>query len=348
MSISIFDRSLNWIDEGREGRNIGLSMGFNRLNNYVPNLQRGTYYLIGGETGSGKTAFTDNCFLFNPYDYTKKLSVYKMKVLYFSLEISPVIKIIKGMARKVYMDYNIRTDVNKILSRGPNKISQEIYDAVKKTREYFNEFENCVSIYENARTPSEIYRVIRKYANENGKFFTDRNGELVYKPNNLYEHVVIIVDHIGLLSGGNKKEAIDDLSFKLIWFRNICSYIPVVVSQFNRTISSTDRFKLEKVEPQLSDFKESANTQEDANVVFGLFSPNRYKMTNYYDYRIDLLGNSFRALHLLKNRDGDADVSIGLRFRGDIGHFTELPPAKLMTEEKYDEIRINEGEERSK
>ena len=79
------------------------------------------------------------------------------------------------------------------------------------------------------------------------------------------------------------------------------------------------------VEPQLSDFKNSSNTQDDANIILALFSPKRYDMEKYKGYDIIKLKDRFRAMHLLKNRDGEADKFIGLDFVGQVGHFSELP-----------------------
>lgn len=47
---SIFDDVLEKVDRGRAGLNVGLPMGFNRLVEYLPNIQQGTYYLIGAGT----------------------------------------------------------------------------------------------------------------------------------------------------------------------------------------------------------------------------------------------------------------------------------------------------------
>ena len=81
----IFDQVIDKIDRGKQGLNIGLPMGFDRLVDYVPDIQQGTYYLIGGETGTGKTAFADNCFLYNTYDWIKNnpKTTIKMKMIYW-------------------------------------------------------------------------------------------------------------------------------------------------------------------------------------------------------------------------------------------------------------------------
>ena len=39
-------------------------MGFNRLVEHIPNVQKGTYYLIGASTGCGKTSLVNDAFNF--------------------------------------------------------------------------------------------------------------------------------------------------------------------------------------------------------------------------------------------------------------------------------------------
>ena len=79
------------------------------------------------------------------------------------------------------------------------------------------------------------------------------------------------------------------------------------------------------VEPKLSDFKDSGNTQQDANVIFALFSPHRHELESFRGYDIKKLKDRFRSLSLLKNRDGASDIRIGLQFVGEVGYFKELP-----------------------
>lgn len=125
----------------------------------------------------------------------------------------------------------------------------------------------------------------------------------------------------------------------MIILRNKCYHSPVLVQQLSRSLSSTDRFKLNKVEPQLSDFKESGNTQEDANVVLALFSPRRYEIPEFRKYKIGLLKDRFRSLSILKNRDGEADKILGMCFIGETGSFYELPKGEELTEADYEKIQ---------
>ena len=87
---------------------------------------------------------------------------------------------------------------------------------------------------------------------------------------------------------------------------------------------------MDMVEPKLSDFKDSGNTQQDANVIMTLFSPRRHELEKFRGYDIAKLKDRFRSVSVLKNRDGEADVRVGLQFVGEVGYFRELPKAKDM------------------
>jgi len=62
-----------------------------------------------------------------------------------------------------------------------------------------------------------------------------------------------------------------------------------------------------------------------ANVVLSLHNPNADGVDNYKGYNIKVLGDHFRELTILANRDGLSDISIGLLYHGKPGTFNELP-----------------------
>jgi hypothetical protein len=103
------------------------------------------------------------------------------------------------------------------------------------------------------------------------------------------------------------------------------------------------RLKNGDVEPQLEDFADSSQTQNDADVVLALFDPMRYKVQDPSGYDLNKLRDEFgakyfRSLRLIKNSYGEDDVRIGLGFLGQIGMFKELPKVKYMNENVYNEI----------
>lgn len=340
---------LHEIDKGVQGLNTGLPHGYDRLVEYIPNIQKGTYYLVGGELGSGKSALTNDMFVYRPLDWylaNKDKTDIKLKIKYYSFEISKRDMGFKALARKIYLEYGILLDINYILSKGRNKISTEHYDLVRKNLGYIDELNSIIDIHDLPKNPTGIWNDMLEYAMDNGtgiEKVSDGNFRFNgdYKPNDTNLHTLIVVDHVGLTRKErefNKKEVIDKLSEYMIILRNKCGFSPVLVQQLNRSISSSDRFKLDRVEPQLSDFKESGCTQEDANIVLALFSPQRYELSSYRNYNVKRMGNRFRSLSILKNRDGEADKVMGLKFIGEVGHFEELPKGIEMSEQNYLDI----------
>ncbi len=87
-------------------------------------------------------------------------------------------------------------------------------------------------------------------------------------------------------------------------------------------------------------FKESSQTQEDADIVLALFDPIRYKVQDPSGYELNKLKDGFgakyfRSLRILKNSFGEDDIRVGLGFMGQIGTFKELYKQKDMTDADY-------------
>lgn len=339
----------NKIDLGRTGLNKGLPHGFDRLVEFIPGIQQGTYYLVGAESSVGKSAFVNNSFVFNPIDWyiaNKDNTDIKLKIHYYSFEIAKEMMLYKAVCRKIYLDYGVVLDVNYILSRGKFRVSDEHYELVVKNLDYFDEMNDILNIYDIPMNPTGVWHDMLKYAGDNGKGLTDYKFNGDYVPNNPNEYNLIVLDHISLIKkerGFTTKDLIDKMSEYLIVLRNKCNYIPVVVQQLNRSGNDPVRIKTGKMEPMLSDFKDSGNTIADSNICLSLFSPSRYEMETHRNYVIDPanggLYNRYRSLQILKNRDGEADKTIGLKFIGECGHFSELKPAADMGPMDYSTIK---------
>lgn len=349
--MKIFDRTLEAIDNGRLGLNEGLFHGFPRLTEYIPNIQKKTYYTVAGETASGKTALTDYMFMYSPFDYIKSFNGdtdLKLKIIYWSFEIDIESKITKGICQKIYKDYGILTDVNYILSKGKNRISDEVYQLVLNTRGYFDELHDVVEIYAEAMNPTGISKRVEEYMQS----VSNKHGEgyqTYYTPKDSNLYVLNIIDHCGLIKAQadapTKKERIDAISSKLISYRNKYGMIPVMISQFNRGIASVERElasknkpDYSKVRPQLADIKDTGSLAEDSNVVLSIFSPNRYSIPDYNGYDITKLRDRHRSVSVLKGRDGVPDLDLGVCYLGECGLFKELPIPNEITQAHYSSI----------
>ena len=346
MSFDILDAEVN---KGLAGKNKGIPMGFDRLTNYV-GIRKGMYYLIGGNTGSGKTSFIDDAFVLNPVDWSLskegRESGIKVKVWYRSMERSRAYKMAKWMSRKIFIDQGILIPVGKLLG-WKEVMTKDEHDLYLHYKDYMNELCEVVTLIDGPENPVGIAKELKVYAEANGTIEQLDKWNKVYIPNDPNEITMVVVDHIGLLktttAQPTKKDAIDKMSDELRFARDFYGYSPVVVSQFNRSISNPTRIKNGDVEPQLEDFADSSSTQNDADVVMGLFDPIRYKVADPSGYNLDKLVDSFgakyfRSLRVIKNSYGEDDIRIGMGFLGQVGMFKELPRKKEITDDDYEAI----------
>lgn len=338
--LSLWDRLEREVEKGIAGKNKGIAMGFPKLSRYVSNIQPGRYDLIGGATGTGKTAFVDSAYVYNPLSriLTDPDPQFTLKILYYSIEIPPLQKIAKMVCRKLYEDYNIQLDAESLFTKGERQtLGRDIATKVFSYRDYFERIVTDNIIFHSSASPDYVWMTVKEYVEANGTIKQEGGIIHQYIPHKPNEIVVIIIDHISLIDknkrDSNKKEAIDRLSKMLVAFRNIFNISAVVVSQFNRGIEGMDRRKLDAVEPQLSDFKDTGSTQEDCNTALSLFYPFKYGIEKHNGYDIRALHRYYRSLSILKNRDGVDNLTMGMFFMGQNGIFKELPLASQLKED---------------
>lgn len=337
--MTIIQRVIQEMEEGMAGRNTGLPFGkYDRLVEIIPNIQRKTYYLIGGGTKAGKSAFVNDAFLFSPYDALQLSNPNNIVVnwLLFSFEIDAQSIIQKGVARRLYLEHGIIVDTKYLQSKGNNRLSPEILQLAKETVPYFEKMEDSLTIFEIPENPTGIKIYLEEYFEARGKSYFKEvyNGAKKYRifdhyvPNNPNEYTIAIVDHVGLVKGEKDaqttKEAIDKLSKVLLGARNKYGLTPVVVQQLNFDNTSSERFKQKRITPLLSDFGDSRYTTRDANYIITLFSPYEFELLEFEGYNTGLLKDRVRRLEVLRSRESAGNKIIYLNFCGENGIFREL------------------------
>lgn len=342
-----FEQLKQEVQQGLDGRNGGIPMGFDRLNRYI-GIRKSMYFLVGGLTGSGKTSFIDDAFVLNPFDWYISHSdpKIKLRIIYRSMERTRVYKLAKWVGRRIFLDHGVIIPVPKLLG-WTEKMTADEHDLFLMYQDYMGQMDEVITIIDGPENPVGIAKELKAHAVKNGRIEQVDEYNKRYFPSNEREITIVIIDHIGLLKTTKdqttKKQAIDKMSDELRYARDFYGYTPVVVSQFNRDISNPIRIKNGDVEPQLEDFAESSSTQNDADVVLALFDPMRYKVADPSGYDLEKLkdeygGKYFRSLRLIKNSYGEDDVRIGLGFMGQIGMFKELPRRRDMTDADYEAV----------
>jgi DnaB helicase-like protein len=354
-----FQELKQMIEDGMEGKNSGIPMGFKRLNNHI-SIRKSIYYLVGGYTGSGKTSLVDDAFVLNPIDWWLdvgfKQNDIDFEIIYWSMERKVEFKLTKWLARKMFLDSGgTPISLNKILGwvEKKDRLTRDEYELFCHYEEYYDRILEKVHIIGGPQNPMGVKKYVDDYALKNGRMEGEAYNK-VYVPNKPNKVTLIISDHIGLtrkekrdgIQLSSKKEIIDTYSEDARRFRDLYGFSPVFVSQFNRDIANPMRIKNGDVEPQLEDFKESGNTQEDADIVMTLFDPMRYKLPDPSGYSLEKLRDGegrkkYRSVKILKNSYGSDDIRIGLAFQPEIGCFKELPKVRDITDDDYTSVLDN-------
>lgn len=349
--MSDFDDLVKDMEDGIAGRNAGIPMGFQRLNNHIT-IRGSMIYVLGGFTGSGKTALVDDAFVLNPADWIIKdqgKSGIELEIIYWSMERKKKFKLFKWISRRIFLDTGVIIPVNRLMGWVPkeSRLNKEEFELVLTYRDYVDALLRIVTLKDYPENPTGIRKYIKERALQNGEIQDLGDYQSKYIPNNPNKVILNIYDHIGLIKKEKdlliKKEIIDKSSADARYFRDFFGISSVFVSQFNRDIANPMRIKNGDVEPMLEDFKDSGCTQEDADVVLSLFDPMRYKVADPGRYNLDKLKDvagrkKYRSLRILKNSYGSDDIRIGLAFQPIIGMFKEMPKLVDTTEDVYQSV----------
>lgn len=330
------------------GELIAIPWSLRRLNNIIPGVEQGKYILISANPKAGKTQLADYLYMYEPVEwYLRNKSKIGLKILYFSLEMSRSSKILQAMSYKLNKSYDISISPQNLKSSFEKYILDEsvlkIVNSVK-FQDWLHEFESVVTFIDNVRSPNRIYNYVKEYAEQNGKFIG--NGDYKrYIPNNPDEYVIIIVDHLSLLSpdNGTLFDAIYDYSaYKCLEFRDKYNYCIVNVQQ-----QSADSAKqifdyrgnsvIEKIRPTADGLADCRLTSRDVNLMISLFNPASYNLDIYEQIDLRRIGRWHRELYVNLNRDGYANAMVQLYFNGAVNEFSELPYE--LTEDGYNNIK---------
>jgi replicative DNA helicase len=137
---------------------------------------------------------------------------------------------------------------------------------------------------------------------------------------------LIIIDYLQLMSGGsetkgNREQEIGSISRALKGMAKELNVPVIALSQLSRAVEVRGGAK----RPQLSDLRESGSIEQDADIVAFIYRP------EYYQIMEDEQGQSLKGVTefiIAKHRNGALDT-IKLRFRNEIGRFTDFEDADL-------------------
>jgi replicative DNA helicase len=361
---SIFNRTLELIKENKERAEKGLSnvipAKFTRFQQFVPGIDRKKYIIITASSGVGKSKYAKYMYVMNAYEqYLKDPNAFQLKIFYFCLEESKEAFMNSLISYKLFTDHGLMIPSDDLNSKLFG-VTDEVLGYIEQLQSYFDEFEKVVEVVDWYQVPYAMSKYVSDYCESVGTWswreYTKPDGTkekahdyFTYNEPNKY--VIAVFDHINLFqpeSGLSLHQTLSRFSSQYcLGLRDKYRCTIVAVQQ-----QSADKERLEfsfagksidiKLEPSLDGLGDNKLTQRDADLVLGLFAPTRYNIDYHRGYNVMLMGDAYRCLIVLKNREGVPNARIGLHFLGAVGAFAELPKSNLLVNESsYDDILRN-------
>lgn len=331
------------VEKARAGTNVGLRNGMGNLSRYTYGTHKGRYYLIGADSGVGKTTISDFMFVMKAYE-SAKIRNKKLYIIYYSFEISLEEKKARWASYFIWELFNEVIPADYILGRIEGlMVSDQHMDMIRTAYLYIEQMmEYChMVVVEDPVHPTRIFHdMIDHHFEKIGTIKREKShdpakkGRIVgYTPNPGEEEAVTIkiLDHMALLmneQGFDTKQTMDLASKYDVTLRNLFGLTSVNIQQFNTDITSTYRMAKKGdglITPQRIDFGDSRYTFRDANVVLGLIKPSIYDIPSYHNYDITKLDEYFIAMHLMKNRHGASQRMLPLFLNAASGVSEDLP-----------------------
>ena len=196
------------IEEGRRGRNIGISTGLPVIDSLIYGIQRKYLYTIGADTSGGKTSFAIDVFVYN---LLKNAGNTPVSILYYSFEMSSDILFAKILSLYIFDTFGQIISYQEILSL-TEAISDEKFFYIEKAKDWLLNVQEHVTIYDKALSPGGIYATCKEWLKNFGTFVQIDEHKEHYEDNEENAYKVVLIDHVSLISGpGTKKEKIDFL-----------------------------------------------------------------------------------------------------------------------------------------
>lgn len=362
---SLFDEALNAIKENKRVRDTGgvIAIPWKNLpglTKVVPGIQKAKYNLITASSKAGKTQLANYLYLFEPYEYIKtyKPNNIRLKIKYFSLEVNKIRIMMSILSYKLFKDRGILRSPDELLSVYEDRvIDNTILSYIEEYRPYFEEFEKDVEIIDNIRNGYGIFKYMQQYAESNGKWsykdieWVTDNGDIeirrvkdTYIENDPGLITIVIIDNYNVLlpeKGQTLFDAIHKFSSDYcLYLRDKYKFTIVGVQQQGmdtekHEFTFSGNTVVDKLRPSASGLGDCRLTARDCNLMIGIFAPFRHKIPSYEGYDITRLGDHYRELMVILNRDGSGFCSDHLLFHGGVNFFKELPNSAAMTTDYY-------------
>lgn len=346
-----------------QGKYNCLPFPFERFRKVYPGVEQGKYIIITANQKVGKSKLADYIFIYEPLFYMMEHPELKVKVIYFSLEMSAKEKYNEFLCHLLAKLDKVHIDTRRLRSVD-KPCDPYIFELLEseKYKKYIQAYENMVIFNDTDKNPTGIRKFYRNYALEHGhynyvttqvvnEFTGDLEEKKMIDPLNPYsqddpdEYRIIILDNAANVEPEKNyttsKAAIEKVSKDGIQAKKQLNYIFVLIQHQAQSQEGIENIKLGRMRPTADGLGDAKTTSRDLNCLMGLYNPAKFleemNQKTYKDYDISRLKNYCRFLEVIDDRDyGAGGCYVGLFFDGAISTFKELPlPTDKEALEKY-------------
>lgn len=320
---------------------------FKRFRKVCPGVEQRKYYLTTAAQKVGKTKFTDELFVYSPFEYMlanpNKLNI---KWLYFSLEMSKFEKYSELMCRMLFKESGgiIHISTKDLRSLEENKpLPEEVLNMLESTKyqSILQKFDERMTIIEDIKNPFGIFKYCRDYALRHGTAEFEEfqgvdkltreatTGKILnsYTPDDPNEYRIVIIDNASnfINEGSDSKMQTVDKMSKWCMDLKKWGFTVVLVQHQAQSQEGVENMKLNMMKPSANGLADCKTTIRDVDLCFGLYSPFRYGLNEYEGYDVKKLGDYGRFMEVIAGREGGGGSVCPLYFDGAVSLFQELP-----------------------
>jgi hypothetical protein len=343
------NKFMEQVNAGIAGHNQGLDNGLTKINDYIYGTQKGRYYLLGAESGVGKTTIGDFMYVLSAWRAAKRVGK-PFKIFYFSFEIGVADKMARWASQIIFLNKGKRLPSDYILGRiKGHPLSKEDQVLVREANAEIELMLKDIVLIERTLTPTEVYEAMIAFYEKNGTVTRDSVTEKEAKAGKKGDvngwipgeaikqaHVILIMDHVGLINeepGRSLKVSMDLMSKYFVALRNRFQLTIVAIQQFAAELMQANRqLQIKKsvmlLSPTRLDFGDSKALYRDADVVFGMILPALTMPIFACGWSLDRQGGLGLYLVLnfiMKNRYGTPGRAVPLFLDGVTGTVEDLP-----------------------
>ena len=342
-----------------EGKYNCLPFPFTRFRKVYPGVEQGKFIIITANQKVGKSKLADYLFIYEPLFYMMEHPELRIKVLYFSLEMSAKEKYNEFLCHLLNRLDRVHIDTRRLRSVD-KPCDPHIFELLESERyqKYIKAYEEMVIFNDTDKNPTGIRKFYRDYALKHGhynfttvqvqnEFTGDLENKKVLDPINPYsqddedEYRIIILDNAANVSPEKGYDtlfkAIEKVSKDGIIAKKQLKFIFVLIQHQAQAQEGIENMKLDQMEPSAAGLGDNKTTSRDVNCIMGLYNPSKFNKKDHLGYNILRLKDNGRFLKFLEDRDYGAGGNIcPLFFDGATSIFKELPLVSEKEElEKY-------------